>query len=331
MKRRIISVLTAVLVLVSVCSVCFAAGYSFMLSATSDVSNVSKGDTFSVSFYANSIADSKGILSITATAKYDPSQLRYKGVKGLVPESWGMTFFAEAFEAIEGASKVITINMAYDGNSGFDDVAVAEDNTLGFQLNFEVVTAAKGEASVEVLSEGLEATSVSDLSVLYGMGTSYSVSLNNVIEESSEESSYDPFYSIDDTVSYEETVSFVEESSEEPSSETSVEESSSESVADETSEDASANASEIVSEVSVEEPSEESVETTSETEESNKVEESVANSAVSEESEASEGQEEGGLGVVFWIVIACVAVAIIAVVVYMVKFRKDDMNPVNPG
>ncbi len=326
MKRRIISILTAVLILASVCSVCFAAGFSFMISATSEVSNVSKGETFSVSFYANSIADSKGILSITAHAKYDPSQLRYKSVSGLVPESWGMTFFAEAFEAVEGTSKVITINMAYDGNSGFDDVAVSEDNTLGFKLNFEVVTASKGTASVEVLSDGLEATAVSDLSVLYGMGAAYSVSLNEVVEESSEESSYDPFYSIDDTISYEDTISFVEESSEEPSSEISIEDSSSEEVIDETSEDTSANASEIVSEVSVEEPSEESVESAVESEES------VANSVVSEESEVSEEKDEDGLGgVVFWIVIVCVAVAIIAVVVYMVKFRKDDMNPVNPG
>ncbi|MBO7253945.1 MAG: hypothetical protein J6V36_01425, partial [Clostridia bacterium] len=74
------------MILGSVCSICFADGFSFVLSATSDVSSVSKNDTFSVSFYANSIVDSKGILSITAIAKYDPSQLRYKGLSGLVPE-----------------------------------------------------------------------------------------------------------------------------------------------------------------------------------------------------------------------------------------------------
>ena len=131
MNRRILSVLIAILILGSVCSICFADGFSFVLSATSDVSSVSKNDTFSVSFYANSIVDSKGILSITAIAKYDPSQLRYKGLSGLVPEYWGDEFFAEAFEVVEGNEKVITINMAYDGNKDLGEAAVSEDNKLG--------------------------------------------------------------------------------------------------------------------------------------------------------------------------------------------------------
>ena len=325
MKRKIISVLTAVLILASVCSICFADGYAFMISSKSDAYSVAKGDTFSVSFYANSITDSKGILAITAHAKYDPSQLRYKGIKGLVPENWGMMFFCEAFEAVEGSEKLITINMAYDGNTGWDSIAVNEDNKLGFELTFEVVTAAKGTASVSVLTDGLEATALSDLSAVYGLGDTYTLFLNEVQTVVSEESSYDPFYSIDDTVSYEEVVSFVEESSEEPSSEEISEESSSEEIVEIVSEESSVNASEIVEE-SIEESIEQSVESVESVEES--VDESVAASEISEESEAD---EEGGLGVIFWIIIACVAVSAIAVVVYIKKFKKDDMNPVNPG
>lgn len=326
MNRRILSILTAILILGSVCSICFADGYAFMMSAKSDVFSVSKNDTFSVSFYANNIVDSKGILSITATAKYDPSQLRYKGLRGLVPEEWGAKFFAEAFEAVEGSEKIITINMAYDGNIGFDEAAVSEDDLLGFELTFDVITAASGTATVSVLTEGLDATSASDLSVLKGLGESYSVSLNEVQTVVSEESSYDPFYSIDDTISYDDVVSFVEESKEEPSSEDIVEESTSEEEAisevasDEPSDDDSESESEEI---------DESVEESDESKEESK-EQSVVASETSEESKDS-NDKEGGLGVVFWIVISCVAVAIIAVVVYMLKFRKNDMNPVNPS
>ena len=327
MNRRILSVLTAILILGSVCSICFADGYAFMLSATSDVSSVSKDDTFSVSFYANSIVDSKGILSITATAKYDPSQLIYKGLRGLVPEEWGAKFFAEAFEAVEGSEKTITINMAYDGNTGFDEAAVSEDDLLGFELTFDVITAATGTATVSVLTEGLDATSASDLSVLKGLGESYSVSLNEVQTVVSEESSYDPFYSIDDTISYEEVVSFVEESKEEPSSEDIIEESTSEE--ESISEVASDELSDDDSEIEDEEITDESVEESAESKEESK-EQSVVASETSEESKDS-NDKEGGLGVVFWIVISCVAIAIIAVVVYMLKFRKNDMNPVNPS
>jgi|GEM_PF-5203224 len=332
MNRRILSVLTAILILGSVCSICFADGYDFMLSVTSDVSSVSKGDTFSVSFYANSIVESKGILSITATAKYDPSQLRYKGLRGLVPKDWGDEFFAEAFEAVEGSEKIITINMAYDGNTSFDEVAVSEDNQLGFELSFDVITATTGTATVSVLTEGLDATSASDLSVLNGLGESYSVSLNEVqtvvSEESKEEQS--SFDITEEPTSEEEIVSSVasgdvSENDSEDFSDESVEESV------ESTEESKAESVESTEESkaeSVESTEESKIESTESQEESD--EKSVVASETSEESKDS-NDKEGGLGVVFWIVISCVAVSIIAVVVYMLRFKKNDMNPVNPS
>ncbi len=318
MKQKLISITLALLILMTSALVCFADGYGIVLAAKSDFTNASKGETFSVSFYTNSISDSKGILGITADIVFNPSHLKLLGVEAIVPSTWGTSFFAIVREANNSSSSSThTLNMSYDGNVGtWENAAVRDDFVLGFEVKFSVETDAKTKTTIEVPTESIEAVAFTDIASVPGLGESFAISLNSEDEPVSEESSYDPFYSIDPNVSYEEPVSSFESSDDE-----SATDESDVFVSAVTSEETSAGDVYDSSEIS----SEENI---------SKVDNSAESGDESQntsENSSSEKDKEGGVNIIFWLVIACIIVAAIAVGVYVVKNKKDDMNPVNPG
>ena len=317
MKKRAVAILLAVVFLSTLCNVCFADGYAFIMTAQSDSYNVSKGETFYVTFYANSISDSSGILALDANIVYDPSHIKLQSVQPLVPERWGTGIFAAYPEVSKNGKKYIEYKLVFDGNSITESTGVTEDDVLGVKLGFLVETSSKTNTTVEMPTELLEGTTAPpNVGTVSGLGDSYTFSLNSspATEQSSEQVS--------------EIVS-----SDDNTSESNV--NSEENIISDESTDSESFVSEAVSETSNEDseaPTSGDVNTSAEISSDATSEEGTGDNSVSSESSStSNNSDDDGVNVVLWIVIACAAFAIIAVIVYMVKNKKDDMNPVNPG
>lgn len=338
MKRSLVCVLIAFSMIFALGVISFADGFGFALEAKSDYASASKGDEFSVSFFATNIAERNGILSLTAEVYYDPAHIDFISVEEIVPSKWGRKYFIYSPEELKGNKMVITVILCYDGEGSWDSAGVSEDETLGFKLNFNVVTSSKTKTTIDVPSELLEATNnTSDFSAASGIGTTYTIALNGAAAEESSQASQDLFYSIDPNASEEEPYIPPVFGSEDTSI---IEDISSASA--ETSEIWNSSSYEPAqsgatsSETETSENSEASENAESETDESsasltesNGETSEISGEASSDNSSAEEKDE--GVNVVLLLVIACIVVAAIAVSVYIIKNKKDDMNPVNPG
>jgi hypothetical protein len=102
MKRKITAIFFALVLLSTVCSVCLADDTCFNMFAQSDKTEVSKGDTFSVSFYTNDISDPAGILSLEAYIEYDPESIKLLDIKEIIPDSWENSCFFQYNERTLG-------------------------------------------------------------------------------------------------------------------------------------------------------------------------------------------------------------------------------------
>jgi hypothetical protein len=329
MKRGFICILVALSMVFATAVVCFADGYGFVLESLSDSYNASKGSKFSVSFVATNIAERNGILSIDAEVYYDPAHIQYVSAEGIAPSKWGRKYFFSSSNELKGNKMSIRVILFYDGDGSWETAGATDDKELGFKLNFNVVTSAKTTTTINVPNETLEATNNTQYpTATPGLGTSYTLSLNNVAVEESSEASFDPFYSIDPNASEEEPYIppvFIPDDN--PNENTSTDDSKdfSEIITSSYVE----NSSQIVSDVSVsEQASEDASEIMEESEQ--------ATSETSEESapsqdESKPDEKEEGVNIILWLVIACIIIAAVAVSVYIVRNKKDDMNPVNPG
>ena len=321
MKRRITSVFLSVLLLFVASSLCFADDFKFKMFAEADSMEALQGETVSVIFYANSISDSNGLLSLTADVQYDATHLKLLGVSEFAPENWEDT--AEIFynEKDSNGKKVVCINLLYDGDDPVDKGA-KNDNEFGFKLDFSVETADAVLTTVEVLTEGLPGTGalsatsgLPELKTIFGEGVACTINLNNA----------------------EEQISSTDEN------ESSVSDDLSTDASEIASEDASANESEASADSSVDSNSNGSLdesqsagETSSDTESATSGTENVVSATSNDESEVeskgeSQAEEKEGINVILLIVIACAVIAASAFGIYVVKNKKDDMNPVNPG
>ncbi len=326
MKRRIVSVLISIMILSLFSAFCFGADYSFEMSAESDSYKVSKGNSFTVSFYANNITASNGLLSLTADIKYDHAHLKLLSLEG-VASDWGTgleTFYVE--KEVDG-KKVITVNMLYDGDSP-EGKGVVNDGKLGIKVKFSVETLDKVSTTVEVLTVGLPDTGslsgtsgLPELKTVNGLGKACNIGLNGATAS---------------VVSEDKTESEESQNSADSSENAVSEESAVESGVDASEESAEASTDASVESASTEENSAVSGEATasenaSSVENPSSASDESVESAVESKEESSEGEEKNGPNVILWIVVACVVVAAIAVIAYIVKNKKDDMNPVNPG
>ncbi len=295
MKQKVVASFLAIMLFMTLFCVCFAEGYGFTIVPESDVESANKGDSFSVTFYVNSITHENGMLGLDARIFYDPSHLKLDSVKEVFPSEWGSNVFMAYSEEDAEGKKAIDIIMFYDGN--MDTVASAkDDNTFGVALDFTVVTSSATNTTIRIPEgETLTGPSGTDGGLTFpeslnGIGGEYTLSLNKAPDSSTGEQSS------------EEIVSSIETSVEQISSEVS---------------DDNTSVSEVVS----------AENSSSEAGLSSTIE-SVAGS--NDDSSDDKGKKDG-VNIILWLVVACVAVAIIAVVVYVVKNKKDDMNPVNPG
>ncbi len=406
MKRRITALVFALAFLTMCSFICFADDTYFNIVAQSDKTELSKGDTFSVSFYTNNISEPSGILSLEGYIEYDPTSLKLLGLEEIVPNSWGDDVFIQYNERTSGNKCRIQLTLCWDGDSNPTNLVIKNNNEFGVKLDFSVETINKTTTTVDFLSDSLVATSfLPDIKCISGNGTFIAIKLNGSEEDvshiyssedesseapssedpSSEDSSSESSSSED---SSSESPSSEDSSSESPSSEDSSSESSSSedsssegsssddsssegsssddssavvsddsssetsndssSVLDESSNENSEMISEDISENSQNETSD-STEAISDSEvstdesvvsdeEASVLESSTMGDTSVESSDSKENttvsednDEKSGSNIILWLVLVCVVIAAIAVTVYIVKNKKDDMNPVNPG
>jgi hypothetical protein len=329
MKRKITAIFFALVLLSTVCSVCLADDTCFNMFAQSDKTEVSKGDTFSVSFYTNDISDPAGILSLEAYIEYDPESIKLLDIKEIIPASWENSCFFQYNERTSGKKRRIQLTMLWDGNEDPTDLVIRNDNEFGVKLDFSVETLTKSATTIDILSDSLVATTfLPDIKSVAGKGTSCAIKLNgfdgDIPDNSSDDASGDNNSSNDASSA---------ESGDEPSES----EDSSAFVSDDSAEQGSQTESEDISDSS-------SSATSGESESASKTDDSAEGSQGGTLSDSSENEsgasteesskpEEKGLGsnIIFWLVIACVIIAAGAVIIYIKKYKKDDMNPVNPG
>lgn len=316
MKRRICSVLLAVVLLFAVSVVCFADDYSFKMFADADSTDATKGETVSIIFYANDISVQSGLLSLTADIQYDPACLKLLGLSGISPASWGDVTETFYYERDIDGKKIVTVNILYDGDSP-EGKGIVNDNEFGVKLDFSVETSAKTQTVVEALTKGLPdsgalcATSgLPELMTVYGEGTTCSFNLNGSVSETTSEEIENSSESVSDTSS---------DASE------SVSEGSSENVEENSS------VSQVESEASSSALTSEEANVSAESSVAESVSEDKSESQTESKDESASADDEGGINIILWLVIICVIVAAIAVVTYIVKNKKNDMNPVNPG
>lgn len=325
MKQRALSVLLSLLLLASFCFVAVAETTEFKMAYETTATDLKKGDIFEISFLLVDIQKSNGLLTLEAKVEFDNTHLKLLGSEAIYPASWNDEMFFVPTETTSGTKNTLSTLLVWDGMEFKPEHPVVADKTMGIKLKFSVETASDVSTEIKVLDDGLVgASSLPDVVAVYGEGVTCKLNLNyDPNKEQSEESNGEVSAPVGDTTS--EPESSVELSSadsslesEDPSEESSIE--------GNVSVEASSSAGEETSVASKEETEESlsSVEASSE-----KTDESILSSTV--ESNVSQGDDEGGLGIIFWIIIVCAVVAVMAVVVYIVKNKKDDMNPVNPG
>lgn len=302
MTRRLFAVLMTFVMLTAFCFTSASAdGYAFVLEAKSDSYELSKGDSFSVTFFANGISEPSGLLAVDACIRYDSEHLKFVNADKIVPSKWDGSDIA----APETTPGKIDLKVHFDGTKFDETMGTTEDNTLGFKLNFTVETSSATYTTISV-PEGIElsgTTGLPNIDSCKGSGTSYTLSLNQANMDSSGDVS-SPTQSTDDISSDN------SDNSEDTSSENGISgEISGDNTEDSSNEDTS-------SDLSDENPSED--------EEENSSNGSDLNSSQDDE-------PKKGINILLLLGIACALVAIIAVVVYISKTKKNDMNPVNPS
>ena len=305
MLKKVLSLVISLVVLVAFCLTVSAEGEYFEMVYQSDVTEANKGESFSVTFYVNSITHEHGLLSLSADIEYISSHLKFDGAEPVTPDNWNNVFF-ECYEVNSGEKNILEI-ILFDDGSMSEEISVFEDNKLGVKLNFTVLTEAETKTSVNMpAGNALNAsTGLPSLNVALGKGCNFEILLNkSETDFSTDESKIENDSSVNGDISNDSSQELTSsEETSDTSEEMSAEVSNSE---DAGKEESSSSGGEAV------------------------LNESDANSQNVNDSESNEEKEEG-INIIFWLCVGCALIAVVAVVVYITKNKKDDMNPVNPG